>query len=93
MEHLPECPWANPIMKAYSDIVFGRDYPCQMCKALRACEQRVRSEWALKVVDAKKEGFAEGIKEGRRRTACETKTQMKESYQEGRAAALREVQP
>lgn len=41
MEHLPECHWANPLMKAYSDIVFGRDYPCQMCKALRACEQRV----------------------------------------------------
>lgn len=54
--------------------------------------QRVRSEWALKVVDAKQKGFVEGIKEGRRRTSSETKTEMKQSYQEGvavgRAAGL-----
>lgn len=31
-------------MKAYSDIVFGTGYPCQMCRALRACEERVRQE-------------------------------------------------
>lgn len=37
-------------MKAYSDIVFGTGYPCQMCRALRACEQRVRKEESRKVI-------------------------------------------
>lgn len=40
-DHLPECHWGSPLMKAYSDIVFGTGYPCQMCRALRACEERV----------------------------------------------------
>lgn len=79
--HLPECYWPELPERAIC-----------ICDRLRACEQRVRSEWALKVVDAKKEGFAEGIKEGRRRTSSETKTEMKQSYQEGvavgRAAGL-----
>lgn len=83
MEHLPEC-WY------YMDD-FGDGERC-VCDRLRACEKRVRSEWALKVVDAKQKGFVEGIKEGRRRTSSETKTEMKQSYQEGvavgRAAGL-----
>jgi hypothetical protein len=41
-DHLPECKWGTGYFRRIAEHLFGPDYPCPQCDALRRCERRVR---------------------------------------------------